>query len=173
MSQLHQATCRAQEFFSEKLAEFTYQVCQTTIQYLGYFHHNRFRQDNGKENQSNIVFFGVFCSFNWFNKSRKERNSPKHMCTSAASSISTASIRAFSDFALVPWDLFSISLILLGPIKPRSVNHLSPTYLFDRFRQYEPSRFPHGFIKTYFGSFESDLELPLAVRFLEPDLVSL
>jgi hypothetical protein len=84
MSRLRQATCRAQEFFSEKLAEFTYQ------------------------------------------------------CTLAASSISSASMRAFSNFALVPWNLFDIGLILLGPIKPRLVDHLSSTYLFGRFRQCEP-----------------------------------
>ena len=70
---------RTQEFFSEKPAEFTDQVCQTTIQHLGYFHHNKYRPNKGKENQSNAVLFGLFCSFKWFNKSRKERNSPKHM----------------------------------------------------------------------------------------------
>jgi hypothetical protein len=94
LSRLRQATCRAQEFFAEKLAEFTYQVCQTTIKYLGYFHHNRFTQNKDKENQSSTGYLLVsFVHSIGLTRVEGKRNLPKHMyCTSAASSISSAAM---------------------------------------------------------------------------------
>ena len=91
MSWLHQATCRAQEFFAKKLAEFTYQVCQTTIQYLRYFHHNRFRQNKEKENQSNTEYFLV--SFVHLIGSTRTKGKETHQSTCSAPRLHQASPR--------------------------------------------------------------------------------
>uniref|UniRef100_A0A2N9G7Z9 Uncharacterized protein n=1 Tax=Fagus sylvatica TaxID=28930 RepID=A0A2N9G7Z9_FAGSY len=116
ISRLHQATCRAQEFFAEKLTEFTYQVCQTTIKYLGYFHHNRFRQNKEKENQSSTEYLLV--SFVHSIGSTRAEGKETHQSTCSAPRLHQASPRLRCEpsrtLHLVPWDLFGIGLVLVG-----------------------------------------------------------